>query len=760
MKIGSKVILLGAGLVLATAICVLSVMLMRQAQLGDSMEALLGEQIAKEVAGANNDILNLLETQNQTLLRELEGQLNTARRLLNEHGSPHLALETENWNAINQVSKEGGNIEIPRFMLGDVWLGHTTSFDVPSPVVDELTSLVNSTCTIFQRMNQKGDMLRVATSVKKLDGNRAVGTYIPSDSPVTQALLRGETFRGRAYVVNDWYLTVYEPIKDARGQVIGALYVGIQQTGIKALIEAITQRKVGKSGSVTILGAEGRDKGKIVVQRDETLIGKQATGETDAAGRDIFAELIAAATPRGQDPAVLRYLQQKAKGNAPVERISASSLYKPWDWIVVSTADLSDFTDTLESVNNELSSMRFWVLLLSAVVAILGVAVSAYFARSLSRPVRETAARLEAVACGDTRQDPDERLLLRGDEIGDLARSAARLLTTQREKAALARAIAEGDLNVEVHLASENDDLGLALHDMLVGLQDLVREIRRAAENIAASSSEVSSATQALSQGATEQASSLQQITSSLTDIGSRTETNAEQAAIAREHTSKASEGASTGNEEMRQMLKAMEEINKTSQNIGSIIKVVDEIAFQTNLLALNAAVEAARAGSHGKGFAVVAEEVRNLAGRSAKAARETAGLIEGSIKQVQDGSKVSDRTAEQLQAIAEAVGKAASITKDIADASSHQAEGIRQVNNGLTQIELVTHQNTASAEETAAAAEELNGQAELLKSAVARFRLAKQNPGQALPQSSQRHALPSAQDEYAQDSDDGFTAW
>ncbi|WP_083439557.1 methyl-accepting chemotaxis protein [Acetobacterium bakii] len=290
-------------------------------------------------------------------------------------------------------------------------------------------------------------------------------------------------------------------------------------------------------------------------------------------------------------------------------------------------------------------------------------------------------------------------------------------------------AMGQGNLNQEITTTYLGDFLPIktALNDITTSLSNTMTDIDIAAAQVEIGARQISDGGQTLAQGTTEQASSIEELSASIEEVAGETKRNAMNANQANELTLKVRSNAVTGNDQMQQMISAMEEINASSNSISKIIKVIDDIAFQTNILALNAAVEAARAGQHGKGFAVVAEEVRNLAARSAEAVKQTTELIEGSIDKVETGTTIADDTAQSLNQMLTEIEKVANLVGNIARASNDQASEIAEITQGIEQVSQVVQTNSATAEESAAASEELSGQALLLKEMVGAFNLKQQ---------------------------------
>ena len=377
--------------------------------------------------------------------------------------------------------------------------------------------------------------------------------------------------------------------------------------------------------------------------------------------------------------------------------------------------DSSDFVTT---VNKTVAGMLLVIILGMFIAVILG----AMMAGIISSPIKEMARAANQLALGDVTIDLKVRDAK--DETGQLMASFMAMAENIRKQAVLAEKIADGDMTIDVKVHSEKDLLGKKLAKMVEKNNKILSSIHFSAEKVAQESRQISNLSIVLSDGAMEQVSAIEKLTASLEEISLQTKLNAENANEANQLAEAAKSNAIQGNSQMKEMLRAIEEINESSANISKVIKVIDDIAFKTNILALNATVEAARAGQHGKGFAVVAQEVRNLAVRSADAAKETANMIEGSIKKSKGGTKIAESTAKSLDGVVSNIEKVASLISHITIASNEQRAGTEKIDQEIMQLSEAIHNNTATYEKEANASSQLLDEANQLKEMIGQFKL------------------------------------
>jgi len=371
-------------------------------------------------------------------------------------------------------------------------------------------------------------------------------------------------------------------------------------------------------------------------------------------------------------------------------------------------------------------------LVMMVFAILLSIIVALKLANSIGNPMKACAERMRLLVEGDLETPVPEAV--NEDETGILMASTADLV------AGLSAIIHDIDFllhemanqNLDIHSQNREAYVGdfqsilISMRMLKLELSDTLLQINTSADQVSNASSQVSSSAQNLSQGSVEQASSVQELAARISEISNQAKHTASGALDVRRQTHSVGEGVSACNHQMQELMSAMERIHSSSDEIGKIIKTIEDIAFQTNILALNAAVEAARAGEAGKGFAVVADEVRNLASKSAEASKNTSVLISHSAEAVQTGNEIAEHTANTLQKVVGSIDTMIESIDQIASVSNEQSDAILQVNEGISQITSVVQSNSATAEESAAASEELSAEAASLKKLVDQFTFAK----------------------------------
>lgn len=534
--------------------------------------------------------------------------------------------------------------------------------------VDRFSEMTGGNATVF--IKNGDDFVRVATSVKKADGNRAVGTKLGHAHPAYGTLMQGKAYRGMAVLFGTPHVTEYIPIKDAGSTVIGILYVGVDiSTDVAALKERIRALTVGESGYFFVVNSkEGDAFGTFVVHPQKE--GEKGLEMRDSQGREYIKELLQAKAGS------LRVKPVGPDGKSQPEQLLAYQTNKDWNWTIAGVA-------LVDEVRREVTNMRNTLLLVGA-LAMLGFAAALFFL------VR----RVVSVPLGKTKS--------------------------------MAERLAQGDLTVQLAPTSQDEigQLTVAMNGISRGLATVVTSIRQGTDQVATASAQIAAGNQDLSSRTEQQASSLEETASSMEELTSTVKQNADNARQANQLAISAADIAVKGGKVVAEVIDTMAAINGASKKVVDIIGVIDGIAFQTNILALNAAVEAARAGEQGRGFAVVATEVRSLAQRSGAAAKEIKDLIGDSVSKVESGTELVGQAGRTMEEVVVSIRRVTDIVAEITAASSEQSAGIEQVNQAIAQMDQVTQQNAALVEEAAAASESMHNQSQQLSQAVSEFKL------------------------------------
>ncbi|MET0267702.1 MAG: Cache 3/Cache 2 fusion domain-containing protein [Duganella sp.] len=535
-------------------------------------------------------------------------------------------------------------------------------------VADKFTNDTGVIATIFAANGQ--EFVRVSTSLKKENGDRAVGTQLDHAHPSYPLLRAGKSYIGLATLFGKQFITQYDPIRDAGGNVIGVLFIGLDiSKNMDMLKQKIKAIKIGETGYIYVLNAvQGEKRGTTLIHPSKEGANLYDLKSSD--GQPFIKEMLDAGSGG------MTYQWSDAEGKAPREKMVEFHTFKDWNWLIVGGTYTEEITSEAATLRNRYALIGLTALVIFAVILFLLVRAV------VSRPLARAEVAAERIAKGDL------------------------------------------DVHLEVH---NNDEIGQvlrALNGISSNLSSVVGQVRSGAEQITTAATEIANGNLDLSSRTEEQASSLEQTAASMEELSGAVRQNADNAAQANQMALAASGIAAKGGEVVAQVVDTMGSINASSRKIVDIISVIDGIAFQTNILALNAAVEAARAGEQGRGFAVVASEVRNLAQRSATAAKEIKALIDDSVSKVDVGSRQVEQAGATMQEVVDSVRRVTDIMAEISSASDEQRTGIGQVHDAISQMDDVTQQNAALVEQAAAAASALQQQAHELEDVVRIFNL------------------------------------
>lgn len=547
--------------------------------------------------------------------------------------------ENVTWNVIHSITNEKTAVSIPSMNVGGA---PVTDMSNSHSIVDHIQSQVGGTATIFQTIPQ--GLLRISTNVLQADGSRAVGTYIPTDSPVYQTIMQGKMFQGRAFVLNTWYQTAYEPIRDPQGAIIGALYVG-QPEASKAILDALSSIVVGKTGYITVINMQG----EYVLSRQRKQDSETIIDTQDADGRFFVRDWTQQAPTLGQGEVIIDYYPWLNPGERYARpKIIAYTYFAEWKWLIGSTAYIDDFLDSLNHIRNITIGVSLGAIGLGALAAYwFALNMAAHFKR----------------------------------------------LMTGMEK------VAHGDLAVTLQTTHRRDEIGVltySLQDMITTLRSIVTRIKEGADKVTSGSQELRARSHEIERGAHEQASAATQASSFMEHMVANIRHNAEHAHQTEELSLQVTSDAQESGQAVIEVLNAVRKITKETAGIK-------EIARQTRMLSLNATIEAVRAGDLGAGFGVVAEEVRALAERSQGAAATISELADvivalsenagdrllGLIPRIQETSELVEfisQASQQQQEQADQVNTALHQLDEVIHENSMMAEKLTHLAEELAE--------------------------------------------------------------------------
>jgi len=700
--------------------------------IANEMDALTEEGLK----ATNCNLYETCEITNSVMLSKVSNDLNVARKELRALGGMSVAPdEGVKWIAINQFTKGLEEIFLPKAFLGKSLLERNADFERPTPLVDEISGMLGGTCTLFQRMNDKGDLLRIATSVRQADGKRAIGTYIPAvnpdgtPNPVVASVMAGKTYNGCAQVVNSLYITAYEPVKDAQDAVIGCLYVGVKIDSMKKIEDAVSNIKVGKTGYICAIGASGEHRGKYIISKDGARNGENIIDVKDASGKPFMKEMIDDALKlKPGEYGFMDYYWRNAPDEPQRLKRACYIYFKPWDWILMTTMYADDYKDMHEQVNSRMNGILNAVVAGGIAIALLAALIAFILGGRISSPIARISEMSKLIASGD-------------------------LSSAYEDFKRLPGGVSEsGEIDAKALGKDETGTLISSTVAMTKNLNSLVGQVQRSTIQIVSSTMEIAASAKEQEAIVNEFGASTSQIVSSSKEISATSQQlvgSMDGVASVAGHTAELAEGGRASLDGMRhainQLAAATESIsaklsiiNEKANNINNVVLTITKVADQTNLLSLNASIEAEKAGEYGKGFSVVAKEIRRLADQTAVATLDITKMVKDMQSAVSSGVMEMDKFSEevkrgvretdsinsQLESILEEVKSLPPVFSEVIDGMKQQSSGAQQISEAMVQLSEAASQTAESLREFNEATAQLNNATQGLQREVSIFKV------------------------------------